>query len=302
MAPLSRRGFLTTLGAGTITAMSAGSARAWMSRAPSDPFGCLVDLTRCIGCRKCEMACNEVNNLPEPAVKFDDLTIFDRKRRPDDKTFTVVNRYHTGKIDEQGNLIPTFVKIQCMHCQDPACASACITGALSKKENGAVYYDVQKCIGCRYCMVACPFEIPAYEYFDPISPRVRKCTFCFERISKKGGLPGCAAICPVEAITFGKRKDLIALAKKRIKDDPARYIDHIYGEKEVGGTCWLYISGVPFEKVDLPALPETPMPKTTETIQSALFSYLWSPLVLFGILGAVMAGNKQKQKEDDHEM
>ena len=204
MPPLSRRGFLSTLGAGTITAMSAGSARAWKSRAPSDPYGCLVDLTRCIGCRKCEMACNEVNNLPKPAVKFNDLTIFDRKRRPDDKTFTVVNRYHTGKIDEQGNLIPTFVKIQCMHCQDPACASACITGALSKKENGAVYYDVQKCIGCRYCMVACPFEIPAYEYFDPLNPKVRKCTFCFERISKKGGLPGCAAICPVEAITFGK--------------------------------------------------------------------------------------------------
>ena len=282
--------------------VTGGKAEAWQSRAPSDPFGCLVDLTRCVGCRKCELACNEVNALPEPEHKFTDLTVLDDKRRPDEKAYTVVNRYYTGAMDERDRLVPTFVKVQCMHCQDPACVSACITGAMEKDENGAVRYDAGKCIGCRYCMVACPFEIPAYEYHDPITPMVRKCTFCFERISKEGGKPGCASICPVEAITFGKRNDLLKLAHERIDGDPAKYVDHIYGEKEVGGTGWMYVSGVDFGKVGFQEMPEEPMPKESETIQSALFSYLWSPIALFGALGLVMKKTSgRKDGEADHE-
>ncbi len=300
MGHLSRRGFLATLGIASMGALLPKDSFAWKSRAPSDPYGCLVDVTRCIGCRKCEQACNEVNHLPEPKKSFEDKTVFNTHRRPDATSFTVVNRYFTGRVlDEDGNPLPTYVKIQCMHCQDPACASACITGALSKKENGAVYYDVKKCIGCRYCMVACPFEIPAYEYFDPITPRVRKCTFCFEIISKKGGKPACASICPTEALTFGKRNELIKLAKKRIKENPGRYVDHVYGEKEAGGTCWLYISGEPMENLGLPPVPKKPIPKLTETIQSTFFKYLWSPIVLFGILGGIMAATKRK--EEGHE-
>ncbi len=286
---LSRRNFFKILGVtGASVVAVKGKARAWESKAPPDPFGCLVDLTRCIGCRKCEQACNDVNALPKPDRSFDDLTILDTKRRPDEKTFTIVNRYYPGKIDERDQLIPTFVKIQCMHCQDPACVSACIAGALTKKENGTVHYNVSKCIGCRYCMVACPFEIPAYEYFNPITPKVMKCTFCFDRISKEGGQPGCATICPVEAITFGKRNTLLKLAKKRIKENPADYIDQIYGENEVGGTSWMYISGVPFEKIGFNKLPSEPMPKLSETVQHSLFSYLWSPIALYGILGGIM--------------
>ncbi|WP_316897602.1 4Fe-4S dicluster domain-containing protein [Pseudodesulfovibrio indicus] len=300
--PITRRSFLAALGIAGATAAAPKNAEAWQSKAPPDPYGCLVDLTRCIGCRKCEQACKEVNDLPEPAIKFDDLTILDVKRRPDQNAFTVINRYYSGRIDDRDKLVPTFVKVQCMHCQDPACASACITGALSKKENGAVHYDVDKCIGCRYCMAACPFEIPAYEYDKPILPRVRKCTFCFERISKEGGKPGCASICPVEAITFGKRSELLGQARERIESDPGKYNDHIYGEHEVGGTSWMYISNVDFGKVGFQALPTRPMPQTTETIQSALFSYLWSPLALFGVLGAVMGYTTRKHdKEDGHD-
>jgi len=278
------------------------NAQAWQSKAPPDPYGCLVDLTRCVGCRKCEQACNEVNALPKPDVRFDDLTILDTKRRPDDKTFTVINRCYCGRRDDRNQLVPVYVKVQCMHCQDPACVSACITGALSKKENGTVHYDVTKCIGCRYCMAACPFEIPAYEYHDPITPRVRKCTFCYDRLEKEGGKPGCASICPVEAITFGKRSDLLKQARKRIEHDLGKYVDHIYGENEVGGTSWLYISGVPFEKIGFQKLPTDPMPRLSETIQSSLFSYLWSPLVLFGALGAVMGiTSRRSEKEDSHD-
>ena len=240
--------------------------------------------------------------MPAPAVKFDDLTVLDAKRRPSWDSFTVVNSYDTGRIDDRDRLVPTFVKVQCMHCQDPACVSACITGALSKKDNGTVHYDVAKCIGCRYCMAACPFEIPAYEYHEPILPRVRKCTFCYERIIKEGGKPGCASICPVEAITFGKRSKLLVMAHWRIDKDLAKYVNHVYGEHEVGGTSWLYISGVDFQKVGFPKLPTQPMPQVTETIQHSLFSYLWSPLALFGVLGAVMGYTKRiPGKEGDHE-
>jgi formate dehydrogenase iron-sulfur subunit len=292
---ISRRSFFKFLTvAGATAAAPKPSACAWQSRAPADAYGCLVDLTRCIGCRKCEEACNRVNGLPPPERSFEDLTVLDKKRRPDERSFTVVNRYTSGVIDARDQLVPTFVKLQCMHCQNPACASACIVGALSKKENGSVFYDVSKCIGCRYCMVACPFEIPAYEYHDPITPRVMKCTFCYERVEVEKKLPGCAEICPVEAITFGHRSDLIAIAHQRIKTNPGRYIDHLYGEKEVGGTSWMYLSGVPFEKLGFNRLPEEPMPKLAETIQHSLFSYLWSPIVLFGMLGGVMWASRNK--------
>jgi formate dehydrogenase iron-sulfur subunit len=292
---ISRRSFFKFLTlAGASAATPKPSACAWQSRAPADAYGCLVDLTRCIGCRKCEEACNRVNGLPPPKQSFEDLTVLDKKRRPDERAFTVVNRYTSGIIDARDQLVPTFVKLQCMHCQNPACASACIVGALSKKENGSVFYDVTKCIGCRYCMVACPFEIPAYEYHDPITPRVMKCTFCYERVEVEKKLPGCAEICPVEALTFGRRSDLIAIAHQRIKTNPGRYIDHLYGEKEVGGTSWMYLSGVPFEKLGFNRLPEEPMPKLAETIQHSLFSYLWSPIVLFGMLGGVMWASRNK--------
>ncbi|SMC96234.1 Fe-S-cluster-containing dehydrogenase component [Desulfocicer vacuolatum DSM 3385] len=292
---INRRGFFKVMGAAGATAMTpAAGARAWESAAPPDAFGCLVDLTRCIGCRKCEEACNRVNGLPAPEISFDDPTVLDTRRRPHEKSYTVVNRYFPGTLDTHDQLVPTFVKLQCMHCQDPACASACIVGALTKKENGSVYYDVGKCIGCRYCMVACPFEIPAYEYHDPVTPRVMKCTFCFERISKENGLPGCAQICPVEAITFGRRDTVMALAKQRLKDNPGKYVNHIYGEKEVGGTSWIYISSEPFEDLGFPSLPDRPTPKLAETIQHGLFSYLWSPILLFGVLGGIMRRNEKK--------
>jgi formate dehydrogenase beta subunit len=288
---LDRRSFLGLTGAavGTAALGSATQAPARDYQPPPDAYGCLVDLTFCVGCRKCEQACNQVNQLPEPDVPFDDPRVLDRPRRPDDRAFTVVNRFHTGRRDERNNLLPTFVKVQCMHCQDPACVSACIVGALTKKPNGAVHYDVSRCIGCRYCMVACPFQIPAYEYHDPLTPRVRKCTFCYERIIKEGGKPGCAQICPVEAITFGKRKDLLALAKQRIADSPGRYQKHIYGEFEMGGTSWLYISREPFSKLGFSKLPSKPAPQLTETIQHGIFSYLWGPAALFAVLGGAMA-------------
>jgi Fe-S-cluster-containing dehydrogenase component len=212
------------------------------------------------------------------------------------RTYTVVNRVHTGVVDEHGRPVPTFIKLQCMHCLDPACVSACPVGALTRKENGAVHYNASRCIGCRYCMVSCPFQVPCYEYEDPLTPRVRKCTFCFEQRLVEGKVPGCIGVCPVEALTFGPRSQLLEAARRRIQEDPGRYIQHIYGEKEVGGTGWLYLSGVSFDRLGLQKLPERPMPKLPETIQHGLYSFLWAPIVLFGALGGIMKLTERKAR------
>jgi len=298
----NRRNFLKAAGVvGAAVCCTPTSAKAWESDAPEEPYACLVDLTRCNGCRRCEEACAEVNDLPLPDLSLKDEQVFDEYRRMDADQFTVVNRFFTGKLDQDRQPVPTYVKSQCMHCQDPACASACITGALTKHESGAVYYDVTKCIGCRYCMVACPFQVPAYEYNEPITPRVRKCTFCFQRVVENNEYPACASICPVEAINFGKRSEVLQIARNRISHDPASYIEHVYGEHEAGGTCWMYISGEPFAKLGFADVPEKPLPKLTETIQHSLFSYLWSPILLFGVLGGLMAYTHKKNNSQEND-
>ncbi len=251
-------------------------------------YGCLVDTTLCVGCRKCEQACNERHELPKPKESFDEITVLESPRRPDETSYTVVNKYypkHIGTLTWRTR--PTFVKSQCMHCNDPSCVSACIVGALTKQPNGAVVYDAGKCIGCRYCMVACPFQIPAYEYHNALTPQVRKCTFCFEYV-KNSGLPACAQVCPMEAMTFGKREDLLRLARWKMKKNPGKYVNDIYGEKEVGGTSWLYLASEPFESIGFPKLGAKAPPRLTEAIQHGIFQYMAAPIGLYIVLGGIM--------------
>jgi Fe-S-cluster-containing dehydrogenase component len=190
-----------------------------------------------------------------------------------------------------------------MHCNDPACVSACIVGALEKCELGPVTYDASKCIGCRYCMVACPFQIPAYEYFNALDPQVRKCSFCYDRIVEEWKMPACVEACPSEALTFGTRRELIDMAHSRIRAHPERYVDHVYGEHEVGGTSWMYLSPVDFKYTELPDLSDQPPPMVSETIQHAIFRQFIPPLMLYGLLGLVMTAlrEKEEKKEGHHE-
>jgi Fe-S-cluster-containing dehydrogenase component len=250
--------------------------------------GVLHDTVRCIGCRKCEAGCNKVNELPAPEKPFDDLTVLKEKRRTTPKAYTVVNQYAPAEIKS-----PVFRKNQCNHCLEPACASACFVRAFKKTETGAVVYDPTVCVGCRYCMIACPFEIPTYEYDNAFSPRIRKCTMCYPRIIK-GQLPGCVEACPVEALTFGKREELLKIARERIQKYPDRYVDHIYGEREMGGTSWLYISGAPFHEVGMREdLGTKPAPELTAGALGVvpMVVGLW-PVLLTGIY----AVSKRKEK------
>ena len=285
---LDRREMLRLAGVGC-AALATGVRPADAAKVSSGPvapdaFAVLVDTVACIGCRKCEWACNVENRLSDaPAESFDDLKVVDTPRRPDHDAFTIVNRYRTPADHDHS----WTVKLQCMHCVDPACASACLVGALSKDEDGPVGYDAWKCIGCRYCMIACPFQIPAYEYAKPVEPRVRKCTFCEPRLDE-GRSPACVAICPNEALTFGTRQELLDAAHTRIQGTPDRYFPHVYGEFEAGGTCWLYLTPVDFKYTGLPVLDEKPIPHHTERIQHAIFKSFVPPLALYGMLGLIM--------------
>ena len=239
---MKRRHFLGLLGAAGLSLSTGVNAKAASSADVTglpNANGVLFDATRCIGCRKCEAACNQVNDLPKPDKPFDDLAVLDAIRRTDAKSYTVVNKY-----TPEANKPPVFRKIQCNHCMEPACASACFVSAFKKMETGAVVYDASVCVGCRYCMVACPFNIPAYEYDKALTPRVMKCTLCHPRILE-GKLPGCVEACPKEALTFGKRRELLNLAWDRIGGNPGRYVEHVYGEREMGGTSWLTIAPKP---------------------------------------------------------
>jgi Fe-S-cluster-containing dehydrogenase component len=262
--------------------MSAGAAGGGLAGRPHDLsrvlhkefVGVLVDTTRCIGCRSCEVACAESHGMAPPDVKNDGALAAERKTSED--RFTVVNRYET----DAGTV---YVKKQCMHCWQPACSSACLTNAMEKTEDGPVIWNEDKCMGCRYCMVACPFEIPKYEY-DSWNPRVRKCDMCWDRL-ERGEVPACVKACPVDALMFGMKRDLMEIAQVRIYNHPERYHHAIYGQHEVGGTGWLYLSAAPFEQLGFRTdLGTTPYPEyTREFLYGVPVMFLLGPAMLLGL-------------------
>jgi formate dehydrogenase iron-sulfur subunit len=203
-------------------------------------FALLIDVKQCIGCQSCEQACQTLHNYTvhhEPDLSYTALTVVE------------------DKADRH-------VRRMCMHCQDPACASACPVGALNKNSFGPVTYNADKCIGCRYCMVACPYSVPRYEW-TKLAPFVKKCDMCAERV-RKGQPTACAEACPVGATTFGTRAEVLAEAWKRLSTDTS-YVQRIYGTDELGGTSVFYISDVEFEKLGFKATPKDTVPLRTLT-------------------------------------
>ena len=236
---MKRRDLLKLFGvaAGTAAALRSGEAQEPGSVvATDDPVGVLVDTTRCIGCRSCEFACASANGLPEPAAE----TVPSPERDTSTTEWTVVRGYQVGERT-------VTVKRQCLHCLQPACASACLTKAMTRTPDGPVTWRSGKCMGCRYCMVACPFDVPKFEYHSAV-PRIQKCQLCAARVAA-GEQPACVAACPAQALTFGRRENLLEEARSRIYREPQRYVHQIYGEHEAGGTSWLYLSAVPFDQI-----------------------------------------------------
>jgi len=207
----------------------------------------LFDSTKCIGCEACVAACKEKNNLP-PTVD-PKLTAY---------TWTVVEQRDNA-----------FARRMCMHCESPTCASVCPVGAFQKQPDGPVTYDASRCMGCRYCVMACPFGVPKYQW-DRAVPIVQKCIMCPDRIAR-GQAPACASVCPTGATTFGDRNRLIGEARARLAAAPKSYVPRIYGLEEVGGTSVLILSGVPFAGLGLRTdLPLQPLPMLTWQVLSKI--------------------------------
>jgi formate dehydrogenase iron-sulfur subunit len=299
----SRRRFIGTIAAiggalgGASLVSKARTAGAKEISGSANRYGVLYDLTLCVGCRSCEKACNEENKLAAPKVPFDDPSVFDEVRRPMVEAYTVVNRFPNPKDPNK----PLYRKVQCNHCNEPACATACPVHAYTKTAEGPVTYDVNLCFGCRYCMIACPYFVPAYDYSSALEPRISKCTMCDHRV-KHGRPTACAESCPTGALTFGKRSDLIKVARERIMKNPDKYVDHIFGEHEAGGTSWLYISGVPFEHYGFPTnIQKAPMLENTKGFLSTvpLVFTIWP--ALFGMLYSATQHRSRSEKDKDHD-
>jgi len=269
---MKRRAFLQLMGAVGGASLAGGRRAEAAAVAQNDPSGILMDLTACGGCRTCESACAEANGLPEPA--YDAKTVDEIRRTTSEQQWVVVNRHATSKGD-------VFVRRQCMHCVQPACASACLTKALYRTPEGPVVWREAKCMGCRFCMVSCPFDVPKFEYHSAV-PRIQKCRMCWERL-QNGQKPACVENCPAEALTFGKRSELLEIARERIYRNPGKYQSHIYGEREVGGTSVLYLSAVPFAELGFPTgLGEMPYPEYSRDFLTAvpIVLTLWPAFLL----------------------
>ena len=286
---MDRRGFLKTSLVTGAAAFSTGKASANGTNDPGDTnefVGILVDTTRCIGCRACEVACGEEHDLLVPDVLNDGALEEPRLTSPEQ--WTIVNKYETEKGD-------VFVKRQCMHCFQAACATACPTEAMYKTENGPVIWRGSKCLGCRYCMVSCPFDMPKFEFHE-WNPKIQKCTMCFERL-EAGEKPACVESCPTDTLMFGTRVKNLEIARHRIYSHPDQYVHHIYGEREVGGTGYIYLSAVPFDQIGFRTdLGITPYPEYTK-------AFLYTvPMVLFGLpaflLGLNALSDDNKQNND----
>jgi formate dehydrogenase iron-sulfur subunit len=221
----------------------------------------LVDVTRCTGCERCVSACIEANHLDRLQAETDRATTRDGLSA--DRWSSIID-VADGR----------FAKKSCMHCEDPSCVSACLVGGITKSLDGPVIYDPDKCIGCRYCMLACPFHIPRYEW-DKTVPFMRKCDMCAERL-RRGQIPACIEACPNDALQFGERGALLQEAQQRIADDN-RYQRHVWGEFEFGGTSVLYIADVDLASLGWPAEDETSIPLLTEPLISK------TPFIGFGV-------------------
>ena len=234
---MERRSFLKSLGAIGCATLVGSNLHASTAAEAIELMGVLVDITRCEGCRACEEMCAEANGLPE--IDYDDA-VLERTRTTSTTQHSVITKFDTDKGE-------VYVKRQCMNCVQPACASACLTKAMEKTKEGPVVWDEKKCMGCRYCMVSCPFDMPKFEY-DKAVPKIVKCDMCRDRLGV-GELPACVENCPNEALVYGTRRQLLEEARRRIYQNPDDYVSHIYGEHEIGGTGVMYISSVPFDNI-----------------------------------------------------
>ena len=274
----------------------------------------LIDIANCIGCRACQVACKQWNEREGEDTELEADLGFQNPAVLSAKTYTLIKFLEMENPAKPGGLDANYVMQRCLHCLEPACVSACPTTALQRQPDGPVSYDADECIGCRYCMLACPWDVPTADW-NTRAPKISKCTHCADRVaqpvpiafngqalSEDAGkrfadtiaVPACVKACPADALRYGTRDEMLALAHKRIADRPDKYVDHVYGEKELGGTSVLYLSRVPFEKLGFPTYGEKPFPAFTKTALGAVPPAVMAVGALLGAAYAYFRKRVQK--------
>lgn len=322
---INRRDFLKlTAASGLLLASDVKPGQAATGKEmPPQAVGFLYDATLCIGCKSCMYNCKKYNTMPGGALYTEDgrnmnewngpEQIWDAPRDLTAKTLNIIKAYA-----EEGE--QSFIKRHCMHCVDPGCVSACPVSAMQKDgKTGIVTYDADKCIGCRYCQVACPFNVPKFEWEEAF-PQLRKCELCRHRLAE-GDIPACCEFCPTGASIFGPVEELRKEAEMRLRlrtgseyEYPVgtvdgafklpkkvdQYVNHIHGLEEVGGCQYLMLASVPFDKLGMPTLPKKSYASTSEGIQHVLYNKMIAPIVVFGVLaGAAFRSTKSERGERD---
>ena len=316
---LSRRNFLKAAAGGGLMLASNLSPLPVSAREPNarlpEALGILYDANLCIGCKACMTACKEYNNLPPD--HYNPASLWDDPIDLSDKTYNIVKLYTNGTGVTKNQEIDgySYIRRFCMHCVDPACTSACPVSALSKDpKTGAVKYNKDLCIGCRYCQIACPFNVPKFQWDTPF-PQIKKCQLCDHRI-RQGGYAACCEFCPNGASIFGEVQALRKEAKRRLALPPgaqatfplhrvdsgeyryqtvSRYYPHIYGETDGGGTQVLILAGVPYGKLGLPNLPDESTACHSEGLMHSLYKGMIGPYVILGGLFYLVYKNTTKQ-------
>ena len=328
---MDRRDFLKLAGGGAVIATSSGTVEARGNLEVSDEaVGMLFDATRCIGCRACVVTCKDINDMPPE--KASETEPWDMAQELSADTLNIIKAYKGSENNApEGspaeNNVPVtpgfeFIKRNCMHCVDAGCVSVCPVSAMQKDpKTGIVSHDPDACIGCRYCVAACPYNIPKYEY-DEAMGQIQKCQLCnqkgVERIDK-GQLPGCAEVCPTGANIYGKRSDLLAEAKRRVALKPGdRYVyklgsidsphgqegvipeyqADIYGEKEGGGTQVLLLAGNSYQTLGMPDIPERSYASISETVQHSIYGNFLAPAAVLGGLLYMARRNINEDAKD----
>ncbi len=321
---LTRR-VLIKAAAGTAGAAVAGPARKAEAREaqkmPEKALGLLFDGTLCIGCKACMSACKAANDMPpEPNRILEDSSdaYWDAPLDISGRTLNVIKAYRDGTAEHKDEVDNgfAFTKLSCYHCVDPSCVSACPVSAMTKDpHSGIVSYSVDACIGCRYCVAACPFGVPRFT-FESSYPKISKCQLCKHRLAE-GKYAACAEVCPTGATLYGHVVDLKAEIERRRSLAPGaptdfprgkiggtdayrgtagQYVDHVYGETEIGGTQVLHLSGVPFALLNKPNLPSEPPARVAETLQHGIYHALIAPIVFLLALTGLAWKNMRSDK------
>ncbi|ADD67994.1 4Fe-4S ferredoxin iron-sulfur binding domain protein [Denitrovibrio acetiphilus DSM 12809] len=296
----TRRDFLKSAAAGGALVAAPFSLHAEEEhlKESDEAVGMLYDSTLCVGCKACVTKCKQVNDMEAVPSPSDEDRIWDSPEDLDYRTRNIIKLYK----DKENEANWDYVKYQCMHCIKPSCVSACPVSAMEQeKERGIVFYDKNKCIGCRYCQIACPFNIPKFGWPETF-PKIVKCDLCKYTNLKVKGEPACVETCPTQAVIYGKRKDLLAEAKRRLVTSPEKYTGEIYGEYEVGGTNVLYLAGTDFSNLGFPELEKESAAVRSEHIQHTLYKGFIAPVALYGFLAMVALKNRKtaQQVEKEH--